>query len=94
MKILLSNNIVLSYICLKDFKKYFYRDDDVELLVHDSEVVKKVTYKCKLLQFHMDDSPYYGTWTKKATNVGPRTPFKLIRYKVHIIHIVKLQQNF
>ena len=20
--------------------------------------------------------PYYGTWTKKAKNVGPRTPFK------------------
>ena len=52
-------------------------DDDVELLGHDSEVVKKVTYKCKLLQFHMNyRPPYYGTWTKKAKNVGPRTPFK------------------
>lgn len=52
-------------------------DDDVELLVHDSETVKKVTYKCKLLQFHMNyRPPYYGTYRKKSSHVSPRNPFK------------------
>ncbi|CAG2191652.1 CHAF1A [Mytilus edulis] len=52
-------------------------EDDVELLVHDSETVKKVTYKCKLLQFHMNyRPPYYGTYRKKSSHVSPRNPFK------------------
>ncbi|XP_071169913.1 chromatin assembly factor 1 subunit A-like isoform X3 [Mytilus edulis] len=52
-------------------------EDDVELLVHDSETVKKVTYKCKLLQFHMNyRPPYYGTYRKKSSHVRPRNPFK------------------
>ena len=54
-----------------------FGDDDVELLVHDSEVVKKVTYRCKLLQFHMNyRPPYYGTWRKKSQTINPRNPLK------------------
>ncbi|XP_060067247.1 chromatin assembly factor 1 subunit A-B-like [Ylistrum balloti] len=51
-------------------------DDDV-MLVHDSEVVKKVTYHCKLLQFHTNyRPPYYGTWRKKSNVISPRNPWK------------------
>ncbi|KAK3097073.1 hypothetical protein FSP39_006117 [Pinctada imbricata] len=47
------------------------------VLVHDSESVKKVTYHCKLLQFHMNyRPPYYGTWRKKSKVLTPRNPFK------------------
>lgn len=52
-------------------------DDDVELLCHDKETVKKVTFRCKLLQFHMNYRPaYYGTWRKKSKLINPRNPFK------------------
>ncbi|XP_033750154.1 LOW QUALITY PROTEIN: chromatin assembly factor 1 subunit A-like [Pecten maximus] len=51
-------------------------DDDV-MLVHDEEVVKKVTYHCKLLQFHTNyRPPYYGTWRKNSKFVSPRNPWK------------------
>ena len=33
--------------------------------------------KAKLLQFHQNYRPaYFGSWRKKSTRVGPRTPFK------------------
>ncbi|OWF44482.1 Chromatin assembly factor 1 subunit A [Mizuhopecten yessoensis] len=51
-------------------------DDDV-VLVHDSESVNKVTYHCKLLQFHTNyRPPYFGTWRKKSGTVSPRNPWK------------------
>ncbi|KAK7115353.1 chromatin assembly factor 1 subunit A-like [Littorina saxatilis] len=52
-------------------------EEDVELLVHDSEAVKKSTHAVKLLQFHTDyRPPYYGTWHKKMAGLSPRNPWK------------------
>ncbi|XP_076465159.1 uncharacterized protein LOC143296970 isoform X2 [Babylonia areolata] len=52
-------------------------EQEVELLVHDSETVKKVTHAVKLLQFHTDNRPpYYGTWRKKVKGLSPRNPWK------------------
>ena len=56
-------------------------EQDVELILHDSEAVKKVTHAVKLLQFHTDyRPPYYGTWRKKAPGLSPRNPWK--KYEV------------
>nr|KAG5706565.1 hypothetical protein BaRGS_028736 [Batillaria attramentaria] len=52
-------------------------EQDVELMVHDSETVKKVMHAVKLLQFHTDyRPPYYGTWRKPVKRVSPRNPWK------------------
>ncbi|XP_069137308.1 chromatin assembly factor 1 subunit A-like [Argopecten irradians] len=67
-------------ICPKKYtgvdRKIQMVDEDV-MLVHDEDVVKKVTYHCKLLQFHTNyRPPYYGTWRKKSKTVNPRNPWK------------------
>ncbi|KAL8591250.1 hypothetical protein ACOMHN_017574 [Nucella lapillus] len=52
-------------------------EQEVELLVHDSEAVKKVMHAVKLLQFHTDyRPPYYGTWRKTVKGLTPRNPWK------------------
>lgn len=66
------------------------RNDEDEIMIVDDDLssnavkttentteneVNKV--KGKLLQFHENYRPaYFGSWRKKSTNVGPRTPFK------------------
>ncbi|KAH9524536.1 Chromatin assembly factor 1, subunit A [Bulinus truncatus] len=48
---------------------------DVEV-IHDSEILKKVTHQVKLLQFHTDHRPpYYGTW-RKQPKISGKNPWK------------------
>ncbi|XP_012945426.1 chromatin assembly factor 1 subunit A-B [Aplysia californica] len=49
--------------------------EDVEI-VHDSEALKKVFHKVKILKFHTDyRPPYRGTWRKRPS-LSPRNPWK------------------
>ncbi|XP_064609248.1 chromatin assembly factor 1 subunit A-B-like [Liolophura sinensis] len=62
-------------------------EEDVVQQEHDSELMKKVTYHVKLLQFHTNyRPPYYGTWRKKSKVISPRNPWKtdsgLLDYEV------------
>ena len=61
--------------------------DDDEVMIIDDEDLKTaemssiqhegVKVKAKLLQFHQNYRPaYFGSWRKKSTRIGPRTPFK------------------
>ena len=56
-------------------------EDDVMLIEKDVPTIKvddeKAHMKAKLLLFHDNYRPaYFGTWRKKSSHVGPRTPFK------------------
>lgn len=52
-------------------------EQEVELIIHDSETVKKVMHAVKILQFHTDyRPPYYGTWRKQVHHISPRNPWK------------------
>lgn len=59
---------------------YYYREEepeDVYHISHEEDVVKKVTYRVKLLQFHTNyRPPYYGTWRKKSSVLTPKFPWK------------------
>lgn len=58
-------------------------EQEVELILHDSETVKKVTHTVKLLQFHTDyRPPYYGTWRKKVAGLSPRNPWKKAQVQI------------
>lgn len=51
--------------------------EDVYHISHEEDVVKKVTYRVKLLQFHTNyRPPYYGTWRKKSSVLTPKFPWK------------------
>ncbi|KAK3608699.1 hypothetical protein CHS0354_029522 [Potamilus streckersoni] len=59
------------------YGKTLPKNDDIEILCHDSEALMKTTYRVKLLQFCDNHRPpYYGTWRKKSKNLTPRNPFK------------------
>eukprot|EP00106_Octopus_bimaculoides_P016925 XP_014784367.1 PREDICTED: chromatin assembly factor 1 subunit A-like [Octopus bimaculoides] len=50
------------------------QDDDIS---HEDDVVKKVTYHVKLLQFHTNyRPPYYGTWRKSSNVLSAKNPWK------------------
>ena len=62
-------------------------DDDIMIIDDDLSLDSKTTQasnknlmndvKAKLLQFHDNYRPaYFGSWRKKSTSVGPRTPLK------------------
>ena len=67
--------------CNKNEDEVMIIDDD---LLSDLKTIETFStkremnkVKAKLLQFHQNYRPaYFGSWRKKSTRVGPRTPFK------------------
>ncbi|XP_055677413.1 chromatin assembly factor 1 subunit A [Lutzomyia longipalpis] len=68
-------------------------DSDNEIVLIDNEGQKieeikpTIKYRVKFLSFHENQRPpYYGTWRKKSSKLGPRNPFgkdeKLFDYEV------------
>ena len=60
------------------------KDDDEVMIIDDLKTAEMssseregLKVKAKLLQFHQNYRPaYFGSWRKKSTRIGPRTPFK------------------
>ncbi|KAK6188357.1 hypothetical protein SNE40_004544 [Patella caerulea] len=54
------------------------KDNEEEIIIHDTETVKKMTHHVKYIFFHTNyRPPYYGTWRKKSDKLTPRNPFKM-----------------
>ena len=67
--------------CSKNEDEVMIIDDDLpsDLKTTETSSTKREMnkVKAKLLQFHQNYRPaYFGSWQKKSTRVGPRTPFK------------------
>ncbi|WAQ97773.1 CA1AA-like protein [Mya arenaria] len=72
---------------LKTWPRKPEEDDDVEMLSHDAETIKKVTHRVKFLKFRENNRPaYYGTWSKISRKLSARNPFRqdeeLLDYEV------------
>ncbi|CAI9733757.1 Hypothetical predicted protein [Octopus vulgaris] len=61
----------------KSGKTWPREGDQVDDISHEDDVVKKVTYHVKLLQFHTNyRPPYYGTWRKSSNVLLAKNPWK------------------